>query len=243
MILYPAVDILEGRAVRLSQGRFAESTIYDDDPVSAARAWVDAGARFLHVIDLDGARDGEPRSLPHLERIAAEVGVPVQYGGGLRTLDAVRAAVAAGAERVILGTMAFRDVDFLDDVVAEHGARVMVAVDVRGGQVATAGWTEDTGLPAQEAIRRLVGRGVSSFICTDVDRDGAMLGADLAMVRELAEVVRGRFVYSGGIGTLEHLDALRDLRLLNLSGVIVGKALYEGRFSVAEAQATLDGRR
>jgi phosphoribosylformimino-5-aminoimidazole carboxamide ribotide isomerase len=240
VILYPAVDILDGQAVRLRLGRFEDSTIYHDDPLDAARAWVDAGARFLHVIDLDGARDGEPRALEHLERIVREAKVPVQYGGGLRTLAAVRAAVAAGAERVILGTAAFRDVDLLDDAVAELGPRAMVAVDVRDGRVAAQAWTTDTGLPAADAIRRLVDRGVSSFVYTDVDRDGAMLGADLDAVRRIADAVRGHFIYSGGIGTLEHLDALRRLRQVNLAGVIVGKALYEQRFSVAEAQAALE---
>jgi len=240
LILYPAVDILDGQAVRLREGRFDESTVYHDDPLAAARAWAAAGARWLHVIDLDGAQAGEPRALPHLERIARDARIPVQYGGGLRTPDAVRAAVAAGAERVIVGTAAFRDVDFLDEVVGTWGSRVMVAIDVRGGRVSTAGWTQDTGLPPEEAIRRLGDRGVSSYIYTDVDRDGGMVGADLDRVRAIAAAVRGHFLYSGGIGTLEHLEALKALRQVNLTGVVVGKALYEQRFSVAEAQAILD---
>jgi phosphoribosylformimino-5-aminoimidazole carboxamide ribotide isomerase len=239
VILYPAIDIQGGRAVRLLQGRFEDETVYRDDPAEAARDWVQAGARQLHVVDLDGARSGEPKSLAHLERIAALGTTPVQYGGGLRTIEAVRDAVAAGAARVILGTAAFRDVDFLDAAVAEFGNRVVVSVDVRGGHVATAGWTETTELPATDAIVALQDRGVRSFIYTDADRDGMLDGPDLDAVRRIAGVVRGRWIYSGGIGTADHLRSLAKLRLVNLAGAISGKALYEGAFTVAEGQAAL----
>jgi phosphoribosylformimino-5-aminoimidazole carboxamide ribotide isomerase len=242
VILYPAVDIRDGRAVRLTHGRFEQETIYHDDPLAAATSWVQAGARWLHVVDLDGARDGEPRSLDHLRRIAREVRVPVQYGGGLRTAEAVREALAAGAERVIVGTAALRDVDFLDDIVAAHGSRVVVSVDVRGGRIATSGWTHVTDLPASEAFMRLHDRGVDTFIYTDADRDGALEGPDLDAVRAVAGAVRGRFLYAGGIGEVAHLEALRALRQVNLGGVVVGKALYEGRFTVAEGQAALAAR-
>jgi phosphoribosylformimino-5-aminoimidazole carboxamide ribotide isomerase len=242
MILYPAIDIMDGHAVRLVQGRFEDATTYADDPLEAARSWVEAGARFLHVVDLDGAKSGEPRALEHLRGIAARTGVPIQYGGGLRTLDAVRDALRAGAERVIVGTQAFRDVDFLDDCLAAFGPRIVVSVDARGGHVATAGWTQTTELPAEEAIRRLGERGVRSFVYTSVDRDGGLAGPDLDEVRRVAEAVRGRFLYSGGIGSLEHLEALAGLRQVNLAGVIAGKALYERRFTLAEGQSALDGR-
>jgi phosphoribosylformimino-5-aminoimidazole carboxamide ribotide isomerase len=242
VILYPAIDILDGNAVRLVEGDFEEATTYHDDPLEAALSWVQAGARFLHVVDLDGAREGQPRSLEHLRRIAAQTGVPVQYGGGLRTVEAVHAAFDAGADRAIVGTAAFRDVDFLDAVVAEYGPRVVVSVDTRGGNVATSGWTETTSLPAADAISRLGDRGVSSFVFTDVDKDGRLEGPDLNQVRAVAEAVRGKFIYSGGIGTLDHLRALYDLRQVNMSGVISGKALYERRFTVAEAQAVLAGQ-
>ena len=243
MILYPAIDILDGKAVRLVEGRFEDQTVYHDDPLAAARSWVEAGARFLHVVDLDGARSGEPRSIEHLRRIVSETGVPVQYGGGLRSLPAVRDALRAGAERVIIGTAAFRDVDFLDTVVSAFGPRVLVSVDVRGGHISTAGWTQTTQMPAPDAIRRLGDRGVSSFVYTDVDRDGKLEGPDLDDVRRVAESVRGRFLYSGGIGDVEHLRALAALRQVNLAGVVVGKALYEGRFTIAEGQAALDAQR
>jgi phosphoribosylformimino-5-aminoimidazole carboxamide ribotide isomerase len=241
MILYPAIDILDGRAVRLVEGRFEDATTYHDDPLEAARSWVEAGARFLHVVDLDGARSCEPRSLDHLRRIVAETGVPVQYGGGLRTVDAVRDALGAGAQRAIVGTAAFRDVDFLDDIVTTHGSRIVVSVDVKDGMIATSGWTHTTELPAGEAIRRLTARGVRSFVYTDVSRDGRLTGPELDGVRRVAEAVRGKFLYSGGIGSLDHLRALARLRRVNLAGVIAGKALYEKKFTLAEGQAALDG--
>jgi phosphoribosylformimino-5-aminoimidazole carboxamide ribotide isomerase len=240
VILYPAIDIMDGRAVRLRQGDFEDTTQYFDDPVDAARAWLEAGARFLHVVDLDGARSGEPKSIEHLARIVKETGAPVQYGGGLRSIGAVREALRAGAERVIVGTAAFRDVDFLDGILEAFGPRVVVSVDARGGQVATSGWTQTTQMPVEDALRRLNDRGVRSFVYSDIDVDGMLEGPDLERVREVAAAIRGRFIYSGGIGTTEHLAALARLRQVNLAGVIAGKALYEGRFTVAEGQAALD---
>jgi phosphoribosylformimino-5-aminoimidazole carboxamide ribotide isomerase len=242
VILYPAIDIADGKAVRLVQGDFDAETVYADSPLEAARAWVRAGARYLHVVDLDGARTGTPQNLDHVERIAGELGVALQVGGGLRSVDAVRDVVAAGATRVILGTAAFTDVDFLDEVVAEFGERTVVSVDTRGGFVSTSGWTETTGLPAVDVIERMQDRGVHSFVFTNVDRDGMLEGPDLDEVRRVAAAVRGRFMYSGGIGRREDLAALAALRQVNISGVIVGKALYERRFTFAEGQAALAGR-
>jgi len=239
VILYPAIDIMGGHAVRLVQGRFEDATQYADDPLEAALSWVQAGARFLHVVDLDGAKAGEPVSLDHVRRIVQNAGVPVQYGGGLRTVEAVRDAVRTGAERVIVGTQAFRDVDFLDECLETFGSRIVVSLDARGGNVATAGWTQTTELPAEDAIRRLGDRGVRSFVYTSVDRDGGLQGPDLDEVRRIAAAVRGRFLYSGGIGTADHLRDLAKLRLLNLAGVISGKALYEGAFTIAEGQNAL----
>ena len=243
VILYPAIDIYEGRAVRLVRGDFDASTVYDDSPLEAARAWVDAGARFLHVVDLDGARTGSPKSLHHLEQITHELAVPVQYGGGLRSLPAVRDALRAGAERVILGTAAYTDIDFLDDVMGAFRERVIVSVDTRGGNVSTSGWQETTQMPAEAVIERLQNRGVRSFVYTNVDRDGMLEGPDLDEVKRIAGVVRGRFLYSGGIGQLDDLIGLAALRQVNLGGVIVGKALYEGRFTVPEGQQALEPAR
>jgi phosphoribosylformimino-5-aminoimidazole carboxamide ribotide isomerase len=239
MILYPAIDISEGKAVRLVRGDFDAKTIYEDDPLTAAKAWVQEGARFLHIVDLDGAKSGSPKSLHHLERITHELSVPVQYGGGLRTLPAVRDALRAGAERVILGTAAFTDIDFLDDVLGAFRDRIVVSVDTRGGNISTSGWTETTQMPADAVIQRLQHRGVRSFVYTNVDKDGMLEGPDLDEVRRIASVVRGRWLYSGGIGKLDDLKALAALRQVNLGGVIVGKALYEHRFTVKEAHEAL----
>jgi phosphoribosylformimino-5-aminoimidazole carboxamide ribotide isomerase len=240
MILLPAVDIRDGRAVRLRQGDFERETVYWDDPLEAARAFAEAGARRLHVVDLDGARRGEPANLDQLERIVRELGLPVQYGGGLRSLESVRSALDAGAERVVLGTAAYRDPDFLDAALEAWPERVLVAVDVRGGRVSVAGWTEATELAAERVIARMQERGVRRFVYTSVDRDGTLDGPDPAEVTRVSEAVDDEFVYSGGIGSLEHLRALRELALPNLSGVVTGKALSERRFSLEDAQSVLE---
>jgi phosphoribosylformimino-5-aminoimidazole carboxamide ribotide isomerase len=240
VILLPAVDIRDGKAVRLVQGDFARETVYNDDPLDAAKAWVEHGARSLHVVDLDGALQGTPANLEHLRRITAAVEVPVQYGGGLRDSRSVRDALAAGADRVVIGTAAYTDQEFLDDVVGRWGSRVVVAVDVRGGKVSVAGWTQETqGLP-EHVIDRLQRRGVRRFAYTNVDRDGTLEGPDIEDVKRIGAVVRGRFVYSGGIGSLDDLRALAETRLVNLAGVIAGKSLYEHKFTVAEAHEVLD---
>lgn len=241
MILLPAIDMLEGKAVRLSQGEFDARTVYDADPLEAARRWVDGGARVLHLVDLDGARTGAPANLRHVERITSTLPVPVQLGGGLRTRESVDRAIAAGVDRVVLGTAAYNDVDFLDEVLGAYGERVVVSVDARHGKLAAAGWTEQTEIQVGGAIERLGARGVRRFVFSSIERDGMLSGPDLEAAQQVAAAVRGSFVYSGGIGTLEHLRALARLRQVNLSGVIVGKALYEGRFGIAEAQAALAG--
>ncbi|HEX3691860.1 MAG TPA: 1-(5-phosphoribosyl)-5-[(5-phosphoribosylamino)methylideneamino] imidazole-4-carboxamide isomerase [Solirubrobacteraceae bacterium] len=246
MKLYPAIDILDGGAVRLVKGDFQEKKVYDEDPLRAAERWVGEGARQLHVVDLDGARDGSPRNLDHLERIA-ELNAPVQFGGGLRSLAAVDAAIEAGAARVILGTAIFTQPMLPFEAIEKHGPdRVLVSIDARDGYVATHGWLEATTVPVREAIERWheQGRAVNGFVYTNIDHDGMLNGIDgeeAAMVAEAAG--DGSVILSGGIGELEHLRALAHLReereLESLTGVIVGKALYEHRFTVAEAQAAL----
>jgi phosphoribosylformimino-5-aminoimidazole carboxamide ribotide isomerase len=240
MILLPAVDIRDGRAVRLTQGRFDQETVYSDDPLDAARTFVQAGARFLHVVDLDGARDGVPANLVQLERITRGVKVPVQYGGGLRSLGSIKAAVRAGAGWLVLGTAAHADPEFLSEAVGDWGPRLIVSVDVRAGKVSLSGWTEQTEVAPEELIGRLQEQGVTRFIYTNADRDGMLEGVGLDEVQRISQAVKGRFIVSGGVGSLDDLRALRDLQLANLAGVIAGKALYEGRFTVAEAQAELD---
>jgi phosphoribosylformimino-5-aminoimidazole carboxamide ribotide isomerase len=242
MILLPAVDIRDGKAVRLRQGRFDDETVYADSPLEAARSFVEAGARYLHVVDLDGARDGEPANLHHLEQITRELDVPVQYGGGLRSLHSVRAALAAGAARVVIGTAAYSDAEFLQTALETWRQRILVAVDVRGGVVSVSGWTRETQMRAEDLIARLQSQGATRFVYTNADRDGMLEGVDLDEVRRISDAVRGRFIMSGGIGSVEDLIALRDMRLLNLAGVISGKALYEGRFTVLEGREALEAR-
>ena len=193
MIFLPAVDIRDGKAVRLRQGHFDQETVYADDPLEAAMSFVEAGARFLHVIDLDGAREGEPANLDHLRRITREAGVPVQYGGGLRSLMSIRKALAAGAERVVVGTAAYTDADFLQEALATWDPRVLVAVDVRGGKVSVSGWTRETQMRPEELIERLQKQGAKRFVYTNADRDGMLDGVDPDEVRRISEAVRGRF--------------------------------------------------
>ncbi|TMK64298.1 MAG: 1-(5-phosphoribosyl)-5-[(5-phosphoribosylamino)methylideneamino]imidazole-4-carboxamide isomerase [Actinobacteria bacterium] len=239
MILLPAIDIRDGRAVRLERGDFDRETVYADDPLAAARSFVEAGAKTLHVVDLDGARQGKPVNLEHLRRIASEVDVPVQYGGGLRTLVDVRDALSAGAARVVLGTAAYTDIEFLEEVLETWGVRAVVAIDVRGGHVSVSGWEKTTQMLPADVIARMQRYGVRQFVYTNVDRDGMLEGPDLEEVRTVGQVIRGRFIYSGGISSLDDLVALRDLRLVNLAGVISGKALYEHRFEVADGVEAL----
>jgi phosphoribosylformimino-5-aminoimidazole carboxamide ribotide isomerase len=240
LILYPAIDIRDGKAVRLIQGDYDQETAYDDDPVVAARRWADGGARWLHVVDLDGARTGEPVNLEHVRRIVASVSVPVQLGGGLRDSKKVEEAISSGAERIVLGTAAVRDPDMAEAIAAAHGERVVVSVDSRSGKVAAEGWTESSELGTTEVIAALTDRGVRRFVYTPVEVDGLMEGPDLDSLREAAEATDAELIYSGGIGSLDDLRALAELGLDNLGGVIVGRALYEQRFTVAEAQAILE---
>lgn len=241
MVLYPAIDIRDGRAVRLAQGDYERETAYDDDPVAAARRWESDGARWLHVVDLDGARAGEPVNLEHVRRIVAAVGVPIQLGGGLRDSKKVEDAIASGIERVVLGTAAIRDPDLAEAIVAAHEERVVVSVDARAGRVAAEGWTESSDLAPADVIAVLSDRGVSRFVFTPVDVDGLMEGPDLDSLRDVAGATDAELIYSGGIGSLDDLRALAALGLSNLEGVIVGRALYEERFGVAEGQAAIGG--
>jgi phosphoribosylformimino-5-aminoimidazole carboxamide ribotide isomerase len=242
VILYPAIDIRGGQAVRLLQGDYERETAYDADPVDAARRWAGEGAEFLHVVDLDGAKAGEPRNLEAVRRIAAAVECPIQVGGGLREAAAVDAVLDAGAARVVIGTAALHDPKFLDEVLAEHGDRVVVSVDARGGKVSLSGWTEATGRDVADTVAELSGRGVVRFLCTEIDVDGTMEGPALDELARIAAGARlSKIIASGGVGALADLHALANLMEANdnIEGAIVGRALYERRFTVAEAIAAL----
>jgi phosphoribosylformimino-5-aminoimidazole carboxamide ribotide isomerase len=239
LILYPAIDIRGGAAVRLRQGDYERETPYDVDPVDAALRWAAEGAEFLHVVDLDGARTGRPQNLDAVRRIAAAVDSPLQVGGGLRGADSVGAAFEAGADRVVIGTAALRDPPFLDAMLGEHAERIVVSVDARAGRVALEGWMETGEEDAAEVVATLSARGVSRFLCTAIEVDGTMEGPDIAGLERIAAATPAAVIASGGVGELSHLEALARSPRENIEGAIVGRALYERRFTVAEATTAL----
>ena len=244
LTLYPAIDIRDGRAVRLLQGDYDRETGYDADPVDAARRWAAGGAAIVHVVDLDGARRGAPGNLPVVARIAAAVNVPLQLGGGLRDRDGVEAGFAAGAERAVLGTSAQRDPDLLGSLADAYGDRIVASVDARGGRVAVEGWERATATVVEDAITDLGSRGIRRFVYTPVEVDGTLAGPELdrlGRIVDACDAVGSELIYSGGVGSLDDLRELAGLGLGNLAGVIVGRALYEKRFTIAEAQAALGG--
>jgi len=239
VILYPAIDIRGGKAVRLLQGDYERETTYDGDPVDAARRWAEEGAEFLHVVDLDGAKAGAPQNLDHVRRIAGAVDCPIQVGGGLRDPESVAAVLEAGAERVVIGTAALRDPEFLDAAVSAHEERVVVSVDTRGGKVSLSGWTETSDVAAPAAVADLSARGVQRFLCTAIEVDGTMEGPAVEQLNEIAAATPGQVIASGGVGDLSHLEQLAAEAAPNIEGAIVGRALYEHRFTVAEALEAL----
>jgi len=241
VILYPAIDIRGGQAVRLLQGDYAQETTYDADPVDAAKRWAAEGAEFLHVVDLDGAKAGEPKNLDAIKRIGAAVDCPIQVGGGLRNEDAVQAILDAGAERAVIGTAALRDPDFLDAMLAAHGDRIVVSVDARDGRVALEGWTEAGEEGVVDAVAALSEKGVARFLCTAIEVDGTMEGPDIAQLAEIAAATDAQVIASGGVGDLSHLKSLATSTPANIEGAIVGRALYERRFTVSDAIQALRG--
>lgn len=238
--LYPAIDLQGGQAVRLRQGDFAQSTAFSDDPVDQARRFAEDGALSLHVVDLDGARAGEPVHAALVASIAAAFRGTVHLGGGLRSRPAIETALATGVNRVVLGTAVIDDHDLLAWAIDRLGDGLVVALDARQGKVATHGWTQITDRDAVEVATGLVSMGVRRLAYTDINRDGTLGGPNLAAMRRLAEAAPPlRLIASGGISSLDDLRRLRELGIANLDGVIVGRALYEGRFTVREALEVL----
>lgn len=240
--LYPAIDLQDGRAVRLVQGDFDSSTVFNEDPVGQARAFAEGGATALHVVDLDGARTGEPVHAATAASIAAQFDGTVHYGGGLRSRAAIETALAAGADRLVVGTAVLQDEDLLRWAIDRLAGALVVALDAREGLVATHGWTRVSDRRAVDVAEGLLSTGVRHLLYTDIGRDGMLGGPNLAALAGLARAVPPLTVIaSGGIATLDDLRKLAELDAPNISGVIVGRALYEGRFSVGEAVEVLSG--
>jgi phosphoribosylformimino-5-aminoimidazole carboxamide ribotide isomerase len=239
VILYPAIDIRGGQAVRLLRGDYERETAYDADPVDAAARWAGEAAEFLHVVDLDGAKAGAPRNLDAVRRIAAAVECPIQVGGGLREMGSVDAVLAAGAARVVIGTAALRDPEFLAAALEKHGERVVVSVDARDGKVSLSGWTETSDLDVADAVADLSERGAQRFLCTAIEVDGTMEGPATDELNRIASSTSAKVIASGGVGDLSHLESLARDAAPNVEGAIVGRALYEQKFTVSEAIAAL----
>ncbi|MYD53300.1 MAG: 1-(5-phosphoribosyl)-5-[(5-phosphoribosylamino)methylideneamino]imidazole-4-carboxamide isomerase [Chloroflexi bacterium] len=227
----PAIDIRGGRCVRLVQGDYDRETVFDDDPIAPARRWIDEGAEMLHVIDLDGAREGRAANAAFVERIAA-LGKPVQVGGGIRRLETVRRYLDAGVERIIIGTAAVTDRDFLSDALKLCREALTVSVDAKGGRVALNGWTEESELPAVALIPQLEDLGVRRFIYTDIASDGMLGGHDEGEFARVAGVARSPVIAAGGIA---HPMQIRRLAANGAAGVILGRALYDGRLRLSDA--------
>ena len=228
MIILPAIDLKDGRCVRLRQGRADDATVYSDDPVEMAKRWADAGGEYLHVVDLDGAFQGRPFHLDVIGRIAAAISIPVEVGGGLRTDADVQMLLDAGVRRAIIGTRAFSDPDSLGDMVKQFGDRIAVGIDARDGRVQVKGWVETTDMLAVDLARKADALGVQTLIVTDTATDGMMVGTNVAAMDEVCKAVSCNVIASGGVTTPDDVHALTALGHANLEGAIVGKALYEG---------------
>ena len=232
MNIFPAIDLYEGRAVRLYKGDYAQLTVYSDDPPSLARDFAARGASFIHVVDLEGARDGGTPNLDTVLAIKAATGSFIEVGGGVRSMEVVDRYLNAGVDRVILGTAAVTDEEFLLSAVKKHGERIAVGVDLKDGYVAIKGWTEKSTRTAEEFFQYLQDVGVKTVICTDVSRDGAMMGTNRSLYRELSKKFNVDIIASGGVSSIEDVEALAKM---DLYGAIIGKAYYTGAIDLSRA--------
>ncbi|UCH75590.1 MAG: 1-(5-phosphoribosyl)-5-[(5-phosphoribosylamino)methylideneamino]imidazole-4-carboxamide isomerase [Rhodospirillales bacterium] len=235
MILYPAIDLKEGRCVRLVRGDMAQATVFSDNPAAQARTFRDAGARYLHIVDLDGAFAGAPMNAGAVEAIVDAVDIPVQLGGGIRDMATIASWLESGVARVILGTVAVKDPQLVIDASGKWPGRVAVGIDARGGRVAVEGWAEDTDIEVAALARRFADAGVAAIIHTDIDRDGVLQGANVAATAALARAVPVPVIASGGIASLDDIRAIAAEG--SIAGAIVGRALYDGRIALKEALA------
>lgn len=232
MIIYPAIDLFEGKAVRLFKGDYAQMTVYDKEPLNVARKFEAAGAKYLHMVDLEGARFGTTPNLGTIEKIVQNTQLFVELGGGIRSMETIEAYLGIGVRRVILGTAAVTEKGFVEQAVAKFGNAIAVGADIKDGMVAIKGWTEKSALTCDEFCTRMQSIGVSTMIVTDISRDGAMQGTNRALYADLTSRYTMNFIASGGVSTM---DDIRALRAQNLYGAIIGKAYYTGAIDIAEA--------
>lgn len=232
MIIFPAIDLYEGKAVRLYKGDYAQMTVYSHDPLAIARDFENQGAKYVHLVDLEGAKDGTTPNLQFVRQIARETALFTEIGGGIRDMKTVDAYLQNGVDRVILGTAAVTNEVFLREAVCKYGDRIAVGVDVNDGLVAIKGWRESSGYRCVDFCRKMVNLGVKYLICTDISRDGAMQGTNRQLYKELTEKFPVNITASGGVSTLEDIRALAQMKLY---GAIVGKAYYNGAIALADA--------
>lgn len=237
MLVIPAIDLKDGQCVRLRQGREDDVTVYGSDPVEMARQWVAEGASLVHVVDLNGAFEGKPAHTDVIRSIVAEITVPIQVGGGIRTDAHVRELLDGGAYRAILGTRACEDPESIRAMATQYGSRIAVSIDARDGKVQVKGWVETTETEAVDLARQMEDAGVGALIYTDTSRDGMMTGPNLDAIGALCDAVHCRVIASGGVTSPDDITALRQLGKGNLEGVIVGKALYEGTVKLQDVLA------
>lgn len=240
MKIFPAIDLRGGKVVRLLKGDYDQMTVFGDDPLAAAKKFAAAGAEFLHVVDLDGAKDGDNPNFDVVRALALESGLKVEIGGGIRSEETIKRYLDAGVWRVILGTIAVKDPDFTADMIRKYGGRVAVGVDIDGRNAAIHGWTEVSEITVDQIFARLAADGVSCIICTDISKDGAMEGTNRQLYRELSEKYPVDIVASGGVSSMEDVAALADM---GVYGGIIGKALYTGDIDLAEAIAAAEAVR
>lgn len=238
MILFPAVDIQDGKAVRLKQGRAHESTVFAEDPTDAAKAWEAHGAQWLHVVDLDGAFDGAAKSREIVRRICTELSIPVQLGGGIRDMATAQAYFDAGVSRLIIGTLALEQPELFAEMCRAFPGRIGVSLDAEGGKLKTRGWVADTGLTVDGALPRLLADGAAFIIYTDIERDGMQCGVNVAALEHLSRLSTVPVIAAGGVATLADVQKLYPLtRTTSLVGAVSGRALYEGTLNLEEANA------
>ena len=235
MIVIPAIDLSEGQCVRLRRGEMSEKTVYFDDAAEVARLWADGGAEIIHVVDLDGAVSGRRANAASLEAICSATDVPVEVGGGIRTVEDVAQVLKLGARYAILGTTALRDPEAVEQALAEHGDSIIVGIDARDGMVAVEGWTETSSVGALELGKRMETLGVGRLIFTDIATDGVLQGPNLEAMRSMAEAVGCEVTASGGVSKLEDIRALAELEPVGVTSCIVGRALYEKAFTLPQA--------